>query len=589
MAVSTLIERGNTKDYTTLDSNNLSKPPTTSDEAKAFRDELTLLKSYGVKLVPANLVAVAFPMPSAGDTSPEFLFVRDLIRAHQLSGPRVGLILEANPLSLTREYRMLLEASSELRPELQRATITPYELRVDIGKDGKLVVEIRNWLLPEDKSVIFKRTVSYSAENSAKLLNEVIQGLNSAAGNPIVNEGHLDKVPIDKGTAARWSPSLSLFREMPLTAQQEDTVKGLLSKTLNNEIYIDVLPSGKPVDYYVDSGSLPISEACLVRNGFSPIQVDRILRSVTFMLPMSPELKGVAGKSYRDKFGNRINCSSSVDGSVTVSVQPRIFFSGGESPPTQRSVNLDLTSLGLGTIENFIYQKEVPLVSKLGSKGQYSLYSTCTLPEENERIPKLGGGITAGTSTAERLFGFAPGSLAKNIVVMPSDEANAHFSAGNPDTVFVYFPQLAAGQSQVVGCHEAIHLISHRFGVSRGEWKEWFDLLKKEKDGDNFLTFISESVFSSNIKDSGHAYSDEEEFLASFVNGFRDTNWTKSVGDWPLSFKVLYKDSLLTLDSRLETLTEAYKNSALPFNPVLLRAKIKERLGVISKMIFGQH
>lgn len=249
-----------------------------------------------------------------------------------------------------------------------------------------------------------------------------------------------------------------------------------------------------------------------------------------------------------DKYGNLVSTSThkykDSEGEEKVMLFLKVYppkplgkaVSGQEPLP----VYVDLSFLGIEQSEPLFYQEAIPESYKVKSNGgaEYSVYGTVSL-EKMERYKNKIQVMTNGAAWAEEMFGFVPGSMVKNIVVLSTDRNNAYFSFSDESSIMVteesleeldrlehlYGEERLKNDKFITGSHETIHLIDHRLKFSQDEeWLRRFWELKNKafcRPKENFFSLLDEDRWFGLKQGAGHSEDDEGEFLASFVDSLK--------------------------------------------------------------------
>ncbi len=284
----------------------------------------------------------------------------------------------------------------------------------------------------------------------------------------------------------------------------------------------------------------------------------------------------ITASPFQDRFGNTIACSRALDeqrGSVTealVITPPLALLPVGPNAAGQRSIDIDLTRFGLGTIRGMF--KDEPL-SPLELPGRPAVYCNMS-PIEAARTFRTEIPVVQKAATdAGRYFGNS--AQVKKIMIFNAHEQNGYYQPNNPDTITLTDQFLRSPSLDVLNAgtaHEVFHLIDGASGfvLSGGKFGAHFASLQAA--GDKFLSQINERHFRgsavalfNNTYAFGHAEDSAVEFFASFLNSMQHPQWEQRLQSSAPEFQKTYRQTLSVLKQQLAASNTVPENA-----PVML-------------------
>lgn len=278
--------------------------------------------------------------------------------------------------------------------------------------------------------------------------------------------------------------------------------------------------------------------------------------------PKNEKDDGPYNETYTDKFGNLVSRTwikhrKSDQLTVTLRFHIPMSFSADQTN-TLSAVNLDLGGIGLGTIENCIFQKTLcPILAN----GPYHFYSNLAPDAAEALLRPHVKSIVEEAKRLEELFGFQPGDRLRQFYIPNSKYANASFANKNPSTVTLQEERLSRDSPEelaIVVTHEIFHLLDHVLKISdtvlwdffEKEFKlTYFEFLgsKIERENGKALEAISERNFRTLLrgrdKKAGHPVDNCYEALASNLNACLDPDYEKRLSE--LSYEALRAHSII--------------------------------------------
>ncbi len=255
----------------------------------------------------------------------------------------------------------------------------------------------------------------------------------------------------------------------------------------------------------------------------------------------------------RDRFGNTIfhEIAYVEEGNYyeeTLSVLVRMPLEE-DNEITQASINIDLSDFGLGVYPDLLRHQPDHPEQVIHSEGQYNVFSRSEgldLAKYQENLEL----IAAGVAQAEQEFGFVPGTLVRNIIIIDTDNINAHYAYDKPTTIVIhdeYLKKCSPAEQQNVGRHEAVHLIDNKFDLSEDtDLQAVYDGLSE-----SFLRAMNEKAWFDSIERGGHAQDDVGELIASSTGVILDPNLHDGIDD----LTSYHRSQFITM---CEALAEAY-------------------------------
>lgn len=260
-------------------------------------------------------------------------------------------------------------------------------------------------------------------------------------------------------------------------------------------------------------------------------------------------------ETTQDKYGNYLRRNGDfVTGEngqkmygEVIRIYPKFFGAPSKNGQTEMW-SFDLSSFGHQEIKNLVERQAVP---SRGEVGPYQLYTQSPeldfSPEQMIRLESLGQGQAA----AEEFFGFAPGEIVKNILVVNETGSRGPVASTREKNI-VYYPESFLREEgygdETYGAHEAIHnVIASLSLIGPAMAKEYevaslrSDLTNQVNEGNSYRGLIQERA--------GHAGDNEDEFITSVINSLRSPDWKAWVARQGSEWRQWYKEVLRSLQS----------------------------------------
>lgn len=539
-----------------------------------FQRELSFYRGIGYELAIEPRVAIGMDR-------------LDLTSAllSKMSGDEIILVQFEDPLSALRyQHSIDVEVPIELSDGRGNITVVPFALESYRLGDERGMIRIHN-MLTRDGTVMYEKAVPLMGERkkvSQEIINEVALVLRGALKEKERRNRMASDIPKDETARLRWTPAYNYMRGAALDDAARENLEQIFSlKSFAMEI--EVVPEGKEIDRVVEAGiltkgiSLKLTREKLHRSGFSPLEIRGQVKDITLSQDIAVRERGPdtindekISELFTDRYGNLVHKyfvtflgQDERIAKKVLRVYPPIVFGESESPETEnREVALDLSPFGLPDIRGYLHRMVENPLGRVGTERQYGIYTNMdhdmVWEQFVEHFPQLGSGI----ASAERLFGFKPGTHARNIYIVNAKAANAFFHKKDPGTVVFHNELLMQiPKSTHIGTHEALHLLDHRYNISGGLLASLHISLQEHPW---FLEEINEKTFLPEAEEvGGHAADNEQEFLASFINSLLHQDWKHVVTSRTPEFQRLYLATHRSLLQRLEEIEELDKNAPI--------------------------
>ncbi len=230
-----------------------------------------------------------------------------------------------------------------------------------------------------------------------------------------------------------------------------------------------------------------------------------------------------------------------------------------ENNTAAAAVSIDLSAYALGDYPELL--KHVPDQVALilnDQNADYQVYSRVKDLEIETYEDNLKQ-IAAGAAEAEKMFGFEPGELVRNIIVIDTYDVNAHYAYDKPTSIVIndeYLKHQPLADQWNVGFHETVHLIAHKFELAEDPaMVALYDSLQSSYSP--ILEDVNEKTWFKEITIGGHAQDNLSELLPSLVRSTLDPNLEASLQKLRSSSRRDYITACETLASTLEA---AYTN-----------------------------
>lgn len=315
----------------------------------------------------------------------------------------------------------------------------------------------------------------------------------------------------------------------------------------------------------------------------TPIQVKQdLLKHLQFFLAYPEKewsARGISGPiraTTKDKYGNLIrrngNFVTDENGQKMYAEMIRIYpgFLGSLSENSQTEMwSFDLSSFGHPEVKNLIEREALPSQRKVGSYQLYTQSPELSFsPEQMLRLESLG----EGQAMAEKFFGFTPGEIVKNILVLNEKASHGPSASKNERDLVYYSSPFLQGEGygdQIYGAHEAIHNIVNSLNLIGPKIAKEFEIASLRPDLTNVIN-EGNSYRGLITEKAGHAGDNEDEFITSVINSLLVSNWeswvdTKVTNEW----RGWYAGVLRSLQSDLQRQPKISKDA--PINKSLAK------------------
>jgi hypothetical protein len=241
---------------------------------------------------------------------------------------------------------------------------------------------------------------------------------------------------------------------------------------------------------------------------------------------------------------------------------------------------LDLKSVGFETISTLLsHQRLYSLPAMSGCEILIQSPPENFPPELKERV----GAAIAGAQEIEKLYGFPPQSIVRQIVILDTDHVNAMANGQGRITLYDEIlrayadPERANQAMRTLGRHEALHGVSLRsFWVNGTEPLSSALQSTYDKAPRAILRRLDEGIFLEQI--GGHSYENAEELLATLMAGLttEDADWENRISSKDVTFRELVHQAA---SAHLESLTTGGISENAP-----VRELLKKRLAYLERL-----
>ncbi len=255
--------------------------------------------------------------------------------------------------------------------------------------------------------------------------------------------------------------------------------------------------------------------------------------------------------------------------------------------------------------------------------GTYSVWTTEGSDDspERETVSETASEMAEGVRDVEIYFGVKPGDMVKGLCAVPSADENAWVNMAGVDVGFVYFsianaydPKHTALDNIVTGRHEALHKAGEFFGKvdQSPEWQRFWE--QSSHRGHERFSHAEINVFGRHEGDmgepnvnegnhywpftavGGHAWENQVELFASFMNTVMDEDWETKMHDINVDAQYLHwqLEGLMVLRSLFETQREYQIPADAPlhesFNQkiVFLQTLVETRESISTSVSVGE-
>jgi hypothetical protein len=251
-----------------------------------------------------------------------------------------------------------------------------------------------------------------------------------------------------------------------------------------------------------------------------------------------------------------------------------------DSANPEAPLMLDLKSVGFETISTLLsHQRLYSLPAMSGCEILIQSPPESFPPELKERV----GAAIAGAQEIEKLYGFPPQSIVRQIVILDTDHVNAMANGQGRITLYDEIlrayadPERANQAMRTLGRHEALHGVSLRsFWVNGTEPLSSALQSTYDKAPRAILRRLDEGIFLEQI--GGHSYENAEELLATLMAGLttEDADWENRISSKDVTFRELVHQAA---SAHLESLTTGGISENAP-----VRELLKKRLAYLERL-----
>lgn len=538
----------------------------------------------------------------------------------------------SSPLSvLESQLDMVLETGPELtKRKDKKIWIKPYA-RYHVYEGDQVRVILWNWF--EDKPFFDQSFPAEGAnldENAQ--FDQWIKDKITAYHRRFKFRGAIRRLPkLTPSEQAYYEEQINYRKIRPETwnIKNNQSHRDSWKKLLQNceDVSLTIKPIYSPIDKDT-SVFLDVEKRHLRRRPFKALSVNGRLEKLTLYLgEEEAELRDKiiaqyepqegdstdSPPSFKDKYGNTITipitAAYRANNRVMIEVTPSLGLDANESS-TEATFSLDLSKLGLGDHPNLLMVHVPQLVKIEDLDSPYNFYSSLKV-EDTKKAEAFYELAAQQLKEAERLLGVKPGSLVRNVILVPSEHANAYAHLNQGDTIFIseeMISKLIEDKIDFVYFHEVSHLFDYAHGFSDSRmfqnlWKLLDDLFdqvylkvfmqidKKTRESFTFehyqylRNWVAQQIFfgAFNEKsfyrtwDGGHSEDNARELFASLLNGILSPYWQEVVDDMSEETLFLYQASL-----------NSTRNTLLKEHPAIQEApifkKLEDRIGTLEKM-----
>ena len=474
--------------------------------------------------------------------------------------------------------------------------ISPFFFEIS---ESKGIVQVFNLLSPATP-LIYNGAIGLTDKNGLEQTADAI----AIALKKGVAEAQLQLNSISPDTT--WRPAITINPDATLTPEQQATWKQFIDTV--EKIWVNFYAERQAdAGLYRDNSarigdteSISIPTDTLKKAGYPSLAFQRSVEQISF----SQKGTGVRSRETHYDTEHKIGIMhyQGANDRMQVLYIPLRVGTG------QSLVSFDATFLGSGKIDGALSVKSSKSIAQMHGRDIYT-----NLPEhERQIVLKQIDHFARGIESVETLFGID--WYLKNIMIVDTPKGKRGGAGVVPfdsTTIIVSDEGLFNSERQLflTGAHETIHGIDGRLGIGKDdEFIRHFslvgiddelvskittmdamriDALKRMitgslfsafhpevakafpqalKQWSEFMTALNESNFlgDDNAGDKfGHAQSNPDEFLASFLNSMNHTNWESRISGMPQSFKTGYLKTLRVLKS---ILSRKANENRLPVN-----------------------
>jgi len=273
-----------------------------------------------------------------------------------------------------------------------------------------------------------------------------------------------------------------------------------------------------------------------------PIAVMGNVKRISFKVPYSVKQpsdaevlidKKVDGQDVHiwkreDLFGNVIIYTEEVDREIIILPH---------KPADNESHRIDLSPLGIGTIQDLVAMDQQKPIAHMGQQKQYQLFA-----HEKHLTPRLQA-IIKDIEDVEGEFGVKPGYFVKTIHIDEDMGKNALITPADASRMTIFEGMLYADSHYIY--HEVLHMIDYKWHISSDPaFTTLYERIKQKKE--SFFTWINESNFFPKGQ-GGHAQDNAGELFASLGNSLTSAHIITHLGRSDPHFVRIYQESLQTL------------------------------------------
>ncbi len=452
---------------------------------------------------------------------------------------------------------------------IQDKTIKIPFLSVEVkeNKNHQKVLSVHNWLNNEN-SLVYQHIIENGGINEDqehKILGVIYKELDAIK----TSQEKLNALKKEPGIAKNWKYTYELDQSRELPKESKEALSNSLEQV--EDIHITSIGDSKSVDRMLVSGGMAKSIDLIISSATKDIithpiiihgQVKEIRATSQTVVPVTSEdaaAHTVNGepltKSFTDTYGNMLYYIKNKDGKrlrTTLLIYPPIVF-GKESDPETAPLNIDLSSVGGGSIENVLERKIEKPIGYIGTNNCRAIYSNMESAEAQKNFSSQFSSVEKGIARAEKLFGFRDGEAVKAIYIVHAERSNA-FASRKDKGMIAFQDKIFSDQVEIstISFHESIHVIDMKLKLSEGSFNEYFASIQ---DKQWFLNELDERNFLPNMSTGGHSRENSREFLASLMNSMNHPDWTNVMEAKSPEFKKIYLNSLKILSAQI-TLTK---------------------------------
>lgn len=453
-----------------------------------------------------------------------------------------------------------LEQPTELQDRSKPIRLNPYQVSFQRLASGETTVVVVNWLT---KKIIYGANIEPLTRQPMDVAEVSLQQFAQDAFQAIQQDAQSQPERIEQlKTESRDTAVRKPVYEF-LGSEPHSDIESLAQNF--SSISFHVVGFDRAIDR-PNLFSIDIDAAFLEKSGERPIESHGSIESIFFhtdYTPEDPEFQSVvtAEPAFAvDAYGNVIIKQSiktfkgagvvSVDQSIVV-YPPTAFDDTAGPEGTVTPVSIDLSVVGIPLqLEDYFHQPvERPIATM--QDGAYGVYTTMdhekVKTEYGETFPE----ITAAMKRAEELWGVDAGEAAKRVLIVNSQDPNAHFDPRDPNVIVLRDEIFGGHGMEITAFHETTHLLDHHFGLT-----EDVGLMQLHVDlSVDFFNAINETQWFPG-HDGGHSQENVAEFLASFLNTVADAEWETKIQSLSPSVRSEYLQALHTLQAAFQLAAE---------------------------------